>query len=71
MSVCVKIKAFELIRTINEVFPVVKFESEGEGKYASITMLNDIEVPDAAWQVQVGEKVDKIIEATVELCKTL
>ena len=32
MSVYIKMKAFELARTINEVFPVVEFESEGGGK---------------------------------------
>ena len=32
MSVNIKLKAFELTRTINEVFPVVVFESEGGGK---------------------------------------
>ena len=45
-------KAFELTQTINEVFPVVEFESEGGGNYASPTVLNDIEVPNAARQVQ-------------------
>ena len=55
ISVYIKIKAFELTRTINEVFPVVEFESEGGGKYASTTMLNDIEVPNDARQVQVRE----------------
>ena len=32
MSVYIKIKTFELTRTINEVFPVVEFESKGGGK---------------------------------------
>ena len=71
MSVYIKMKVFELTQTINEVFPVVEFESEGGGKYASPTMLNDIEVPNAARQVQVRGKVDKVIESVVELCKTL
>ena len=64
-------KVFELTRTINEVFSVVEFESEGGEKYASPTMLNDIEVPNAPRQVQVKRKVDKVIESVVELCKTL
>ena len=71
MSVNIKLKAFEITRTINEVFPVVEFESEGEGKYASPTVLNDIEVPNAARQVQAREKVDIVIGSVVELCKTL
>ena len=53
MSVYIKMKAFELTRTISEIFSVVEFESEGGGKYVSPTMLNDIEVPNAARQVQV------------------
>ena len=65
----VKMKAFELIQTNNEVFPVVEFESEGGVKYASLTTLNDIEVPDAAQQVQEREKVDKVIESVVEMYK--
>ena len=32
MSVYIKMKAFELTRTINEVFPVVEFEFEREGE---------------------------------------
>ena len=71
MSVYIKIKAFELTRPINELFPVVEFESEGGEKYASPNVLNDIEVPNAARQIQVREKVDKVIESVVELCKTL
>ena len=56
MTVHIKMKAFELTRTINEVFPVEEFESEVEEKYARPTMLNDIEVPNAARPVQVREK---------------
>ena len=56
MSVYIKMKAFELTRTINEVFQVVEFEPKGGEKYASHTMLNDIEVPNAARQVQVKGK---------------
>ena len=37
MSVCVKMKVFELTRIINEVFSVAEFESENGGKYASIS----------------------------------
>ena len=48
-------KAFELTQTINDVFPVVEFESEVWYKYASITTLNDLEVRDAAKRVQVGK----------------
>ena len=69
ISAYVKIKAFELTRIINEVFPVVEFESEGGGKYPSITTLNDIDVPDAARQVQEGENDDKVIEAVVQRAK--
>ena len=69
MSVFVKMKVFELTRTINEVFPVVEFESEGGGKYATPTMLNHIEVPNAARQVQVWGKVDNAIESIVDCAK--
>ena len=55
MSVYVKMKAIELTRTINEVFPAVEFELEGGRKYANITTLNDTKVINAARQVQVGE----------------
>ena len=48
ISVYIKIKAFELTQTINKVFPVVEFESKGGEKYASITTLDDIKVPNAA-----------------------
>ena len=71
MSAYIKMKAFELSRTINDVFPVVKFESEGGKKYASPTTLNDIEVPNATRQVASKRNVDKVIESVVELCKTL
>ena len=56
MSVDIKLKAFKLTRTINEVFSVVELESEGGGKYASPTVLNDIEAPNAARQVQARGK---------------
>ena len=56
MSVNIKMKAFELTRKINKVFPVMEFESEGGVKYASNTMLNDVKVPNAAQQVQVRGK---------------
>ena len=36
MSVYVKIKAFELTRTINDVFVVVEFESEERGKVCKL-----------------------------------
>ena len=71
MSVYIKMKVFKLTRTINEVFPVVEFESEWGGKYASLTTLNDIKVPNTARQVQVRRKVDRVIESVVKLCKTL
>ena len=71
MIVYVKMKVFELTRTINEVFAIVEFESEGGRKYASVTTLNDIEVLDTARQLQMKGKIDKVIESVVELCKTL
>ena len=67
VTVHVNINAFELNRMINDVIPVVEFESQGERKYASISTQNDIEVPDDARRVQVGEKVDMDIDAGVEL----
>ena len=56
LSFYIKMKAFELTRKINEIFPVVEFESEGGGKYASLTSLNDIKVLNAARHVQVSGK---------------
>ena len=49
----------------------MEFESEGGKKCASLTVLNDIEEPNAARQVQTRGKVDEVIESVVELCKTL
>ena len=43
----------------------------GRGDICKSHHVNDIEVPDAARQVQVRGKVDKVIEPVVELCKTL
>ena len=71
MSVDIKLKAFKLTRTINEVFLAVEFESERGEKYASPIVLNNIEVSNAARQVQARGNVDKVIKSVVELCKTL
>ena len=69
MSVYIKMKAVELTRTINEILPVVKFESEGGSKNASPTSLNDIEVLNATRQVQVGGKFDQVIESVSNCAK--
>ena len=71
INVYTKMKAFELTQTTNDLFPVVEFESEGWEKYASITTLNDVEVRDAKKRVQVGEKVDAVIDAVVELYENI
>ena len=71
MSVYVTMKAIKLTRIVNELFLAVEFESEDGRKYANTTTLNDIEVSEAARQVQVIEQVDMVIDAAVELCKTL
>ena len=63
MNVQMKVNAFEL--------PRVESESYGGGKYTSITTLNEIKVTNKAKRVQEGKSVDKVIDAVVELCKTL